>query len=298
MSSDRDTTRIVRSWLDEGVTQLPDRVLDAVLDQVPATPQRRAGWPARRSPLMNKIVGFGLAAAAVVAVVLIGSQFLGPPGNVGGPGTEPTPEPTPEATPEPTPEGLLPEGSYALLEGPVAIDVTIPGPGWSGDSTGGGILLKNDADPPDGAGLIVFDGRDDYYVYSDPCQWSTTRPDTPSTTVDELVAALSAQASRDASTPVDISVDGYAGKSITLHVPDDAVFDECDLGFFASWGLAGGTEHDLGRYHQGPGQIDKLWILDVDGRLLVMDTSSYAGTPQAVVNELDAIVQSATFEAP
>jgi hypothetical protein len=41
MSTDRDVTSIVRSWLDEGVTALPDRVLDAVLDQVPATPQRR-----------------------------------------------------------------------------------------------------------------------------------------------------------------------------------------------------------------------------------------------------------------
>ena len=37
MSTDRDVTRIVRSWLEEGVTALPDRVLDAVLDQVPAT---------------------------------------------------------------------------------------------------------------------------------------------------------------------------------------------------------------------------------------------------------------------
>ena len=42
MSTDRDVTRIVRSWLEEGVTALPDRVLDAVLDQLPATPQRRA----------------------------------------------------------------------------------------------------------------------------------------------------------------------------------------------------------------------------------------------------------------
>ena len=42
MSTDRDTTRIVRSWLEEGATALPDRVLDAVLDQVPATSQRRA----------------------------------------------------------------------------------------------------------------------------------------------------------------------------------------------------------------------------------------------------------------
>ena len=53
MSTDRDVTRIVRSWLEEGATALPDRVLDAVLDQLPATPQRRAWWPARRFREMN-----------------------------------------------------------------------------------------------------------------------------------------------------------------------------------------------------------------------------------------------------
>ena len=53
MHTDRDTTRLVRSWLEEGATALPDRVLDAVLDQVPATPQRRSWWPARRSADMN-----------------------------------------------------------------------------------------------------------------------------------------------------------------------------------------------------------------------------------------------------
>ena len=41
MNPERDTTRIVRSWLENGVTDLPDRVLDTVLDQLPATPQRR-----------------------------------------------------------------------------------------------------------------------------------------------------------------------------------------------------------------------------------------------------------------
>ena len=45
MSTDRDVTRIVRSWLEEGATALPDRVLDAVLDQVPSTSQRRPRWP-------------------------------------------------------------------------------------------------------------------------------------------------------------------------------------------------------------------------------------------------------------
>lgn len=32
MSTDRDVTRIVRSWLEEGATALPDRVLDGVID--------------------------------------------------------------------------------------------------------------------------------------------------------------------------------------------------------------------------------------------------------------------------
>jgi hypothetical protein len=60
MSTDRDTTRIVRSWLEEGVTALPDRVLDAVLDQLPATPQRRAAWPVRR--LLDMHIPMRLAA--------------------------------------------------------------------------------------------------------------------------------------------------------------------------------------------------------------------------------------------
>ena len=53
MSTERDVNRIVRSWLEEGVAALPDRVLDTVLDQLPATPQRRAWWPVRRFGEMN-----------------------------------------------------------------------------------------------------------------------------------------------------------------------------------------------------------------------------------------------------
>ena len=73
------------------------------------------------------------------------------------------------------------------------------------------LVRDNGGDPPDGAAIIgLYDGE--YYVYGDPCQWSTTMPDSPATTVDEVVAALRAQASRDASAPEDITVDGYAGK--------------------------------------------------------------------------------------
>ena len=77
MSTDRETTRIVRSWMDEGVTALPDRVLDAVLDQIPATPQRRASWLARRSPFMSNALRVVVAVAAVLVVALIGIQLFG-----------------------------------------------------------------------------------------------------------------------------------------------------------------------------------------------------------------------------
>ena len=292
MSTDRDTTRVVRSWLMTDEHESADRVLDAVLDQLDTTPQRRAGWPAWRTPTMNKFVTIGLGAAAVVAVLFVGAQLFGSAS--GGVGAEPTQSATPVATAEPTPDPTpsQPPGAFnlSLPQYPVSIDVIVPSADWSGDA-GGGTLAIGGGDPPGGAGVITFVDPE-YYVYGDPCQWSETRPDTPSTTVDELVAALSAQASREASAPVDITLDGYTGKSITLHVPDDADFAECDQSRFASWGL---PNEDPARWHQGPGQIDDVWILDVDGNLVVIDAMHYAGTPEDVVAELSAIVESSTF---
>ena len=91
-------------------------------------------------------------------------------------------------------------------------------------------------------------------MYGDACHWATTMPDTPVTTVDEFVAALASRRSRDASEPVDITLDGYAGKSITLQVPDDVDLSECDPGSGGSWDCGGdGTAVRLPR---GPGEID------------------------------------------
>lgn len=253
---------------------------------------------------MNNIVRVALVAAAVVVIAVVGYQFLGN-SNTGGRGATETPQPTatPTATPEPssTPVGPIPEGSHNLWTRPlgVTIFVTIPAPGWYGEPEKG-ILIKNDnSDAPDGAGLIVFGytndmfvGSGDLYVYGDPCHWASTKPGTPVTTVDEAVAALSGQASRDASTPVDVTVDGHAGKSITLHVPDDAVFSDCDRGEFRT--LI--EQEDGARYHQDPGQIDQLWVLDVNGELVIIDAGHYEGTPQSVLDEIDAIVESATLD--
>ena len=101
------------------------------------------------------------------------------------------------------------------------------------------------------AGILLWadaPGRG-FYVPGDPCMVTSTRPETPATTVDDFVAALAAQPSRDASEPMDVTVGGYAGKSITLHVPDDAVFEECEEGEFVSYG----TDEEPGPHPPGPG---------------------------------------------
>jgi hypothetical protein len=238
---------------------------------------------------MSKLVDRG--ATAMLAIALIGCQASGSASAGATASAEASVEPS-VAAPSSTAGGSLAEGSHLLWSSPVPITVTISDPGWFGER-GGGILVKDDsAGAPDGAGMIVFEGTD-LFVYGDPCQWSTTRPDTPATTVDELVAALTAQATRDASAPVDVTVDGHDGKSITLHVPEDAEFSACDQGEFGSWGQ--GSNPRPARYHQDPGQIDKLWIVDVDGQPAILDIAWYEGTPQAVVDDMEAIVESTTF---
>ena len=180
----------------------------------------------------------------------------------------------------------------------IKIVVTIPAAGWFGEQAGG-ILTKNDVNAPDGAGMIVFAqtndllvGLGDLYVYGDPCHWASTKPDAPVTTVDEAVAALSAQAYRDASTPLDVTLDSYSGKRITLHVPEDAVFGDCDEGEFRT--LVEGQ--DAARYAQDPGQFDLLWVLDVSGELVIFDLTHYEGTPESVLDEMASILESATLD--
>lgn len=114
MSTDRETTRLVRSWLEEGVTRLPDRVLDSVLDQVPATPQRRSWWPARRFADMNTYAKLIAGAAAIVVIAVVGYQFLPRSGGIGG---------QPTIAPSPSPS-LLARGTFTVLGFSVQLDAT------------------------------------------------------------------------------------------------------------------------------------------------------------------------------
>ena len=310
MTASRDPDRLIHDFLFEGEEQLQDQVYDAVRAEIEQKPQR-ASIGLWRTPTMNKFLAIGLGAAAVVVALFAGAQLLGSPD--GGLGADPTAtsEPSIAATndppPSPTPEGLLPEGPFvwsdpaietAPFDGGPLVTVTIPASGWIRDAeTTGAPLMKGDETQnlPEAA-MLVMPTRAGVYVYGDPCQYESTTPDTPVTTVEEVTAALAAQASRDASDPVDVTVGGYAGKSIILHVPDDAVFADCEEGEFAMFRVDG--EAGPGRYSQGPGQVDELWILDVDGAVVIIDAMSRPDTSAELVEEMRAIAESATFEAP
>ena len=299
MTRNDDFIGQLESYLDgyQGNTPLPDDVRDAIRAELPSTHQRPAWWPARRSPEMNNTMKLGLAAAAVVVAALLGYTYLLAP-NVGAPATDdqsPTPTPTPpelsSTTTEPGTYLLntqgLPAGEYHLPEGTT---LTMPA-GWGGRE--GFRVSKNETPADPGAftnvGFWIWD--DDFdTVYLDACQWldgAITPPVGP--TVDDLANALASQAQHGDAVPVDVTLDGYSGKMIELTVPSDIDFADCDRGEFRSW---------HGRYHQGPGQVDQLYILDVEGQRVVVYSSYMPETSEAERAERQAIVESIQFGGP
>jgi hypothetical protein len=296
MTASRDPDRLIHAFLHEGLDELPDPVYDAVRDRIEQTRQRAFIGPWRISD-MNRYLKLGLVAAAVLVVAVVGYNVL--PGS-DGPGGEPsaTPEPTLEPTPAPSAAAGLPVGSTYVLRYEVPllpiIQVTIPAPGWSDD---GGILVATSHSATDGA-YVIAGWMGDPLIPADPCGWESTMPDTPATTLDEIVAALGGQATRNASAPLDVTVDGHAGKSITMEMPADMPYSagnnpDCDQNKFCTLSFEDGTTCYM--WHQEAGQIEQLWIVDLDGEFIFVTGAYWSETPPDRIEEVQAILGSMTF---
>jgi hypothetical protein len=132
-------------------------------------------------------------------------------------------------------------------------------------------------------------------VYGHPCQWQGTLSD-PGPSVADLADALVGIPLRNASQPVDVVLDARSGRYLEWSVPADMDFTACDTDgpehYFESW--TGGNDGD--RYQQGPGQVDRLWILDIDGVRLVIDAFDMPSATDAERQELLEVVASIRFE--
>jgi hypothetical protein len=290
MSTDRDTTRIVRSWLSHDEHESADRVLYAVLDQLDTTPQRRTSWwPARRFPEMNNTAKLALGAAAVVLVSLLGIQFLAPGANVGGPdvrdpsdsGTS-APSLAPRALPR---SGELEPGSYVISRQdwtPVPFTFAVPA-GWTTDANG--FIRKHEGEP----GEVMLTPWIVSHVYADACHWDGSLFEV-GTTADDMADALSTQLGRDVSGPTDLTLGGHPAKRIQLTVPAELDVATCDEGQIRSW-PSSATDETTG-WIGNPGQTDVMYVIDVDGERILIGTTRGPEASDENVAQLDAIIAS------
>jgi len=94
MTDQRELDRLLGAFFVEGTNELPDRVLDATLEEVDRTPQRRVTRMPWRFPAMNTYARF-VAAAALGVLVIGGALYLG---GLRQTGDDQSPTPTASAT--------------------------------------------------------------------------------------------------------------------------------------------------------------------------------------------------------
>jgi len=172
-----------------------------------------------------------------------------------------------------TPEGL-PDMPWAVL--------SVPG----GFANLDGWLLKDPEDGPvRGVGYWTVSGVD-----RDPC---AAVPDVISVgpSVEDVATALEAQKLTRTTEPVPITLDGHSGLYLELQVPRNIELSDCAAGQYNVWVSDPGG----GRHLQEPGQVDRLWILDVDGNTVVLHATAVPDVSRAWRQRQTAMVESVRF---
>jgi hypothetical protein len=100
MSTQRDVAYLLRSWIRSEPDGPVDHVIDAILAEVDATPQRRSTWWPARRPTMSTIVRLGVVAAVLAVAVAIGYTVTQ---NVGNEDPIPNPSDQSSAPPDTSP---------------------------------------------------------------------------------------------------------------------------------------------------------------------------------------------------
>lgn len=229
---------VIREWTDLGEERLPDRYLQAALDEIETTPQRGA-WPA---PLKGLIMRFqttapylAVAAVVVAAVVLYGAFVWSP---VGGPDASPTPplatpESTATASPSPTPRPVAPKGTFAIDAPAGAM------PSRTFDYTGQlGTSPRQDGLVAYGYFQVASGNGYSVFVYLNPDadyagSWDTSR--------DDLIVEVHTQFSE--ADDVYISSSGECQVEFERYSASEAV-GSLDCSDIPGWYLTNGTQQD------------------------------------------------------
>ncbi|HEU5202869.1 MAG TPA: hypothetical protein VFU17_01095 [Candidatus Limnocylindrales bacterium] len=273
--------------------------------------QRRLWWPAWGSNRTNTSAKLLAAAAAVLVVAVVGSQFLP---RSGGVGVQPTTAPSPTGpgsseapaslTPSRSGDGSLPVGQH-LIEpgrphGEDRVTVTIPAPGWFAPDEGS---LTKDLGGGNRVTVVVVPG--DYYtVPRSICNWQTDEQKRFPPSVEAFVDFLAEQTydtpdeslTREFSAPEDLTIDGYFGQRIMNAVQEypDSDPSACDEQRFCTLQDRDGFGCVLS--HPEPGTLDTIWVVHPGENRLYFLVVASTGRPDPELRaEMNAMVNSMTF---
>ena len=301
MTTERETLNTIGLWLEEGRTRLPDHVLDAVLDQVPATPQRPPGRPARRIAHVNALAKFEIAAAAVL-VAIVGLYFLRGSGasEVGNAPPAAVDSPLPSAVPSSglplAPDhGPIDPGRYEVPLPTGGLMTFVLPDGWTANAPR---MVKNVNTPTE----VVFaaylpGGRYEVTdVYADACR-SDGQLEPVGPTVDDLVAALDAQEGTDV-VATTFSAGSSVGHRIEIRETPGLDRSECRYGPQGPLPIWA-NEIGASRFTLEPGSHSVVaYAFDVEGSPVVFAATFGPEATDEDVAEVDAIAASFDFLSP
>jgi hypothetical protein len=288
VTTDIDTTRIVRSWLHEDAHESAGRLLEEVVAALDRTPQHRTRRPAWRFGSMNVDAKLGLYAAAVLAVVALVMNLLPGGANhiVGGPAESPSPRPSAAIEPSASAADVWPSGPYEVgrHEATVAglqFSFEVPADGWSGDPTWTGMLLKRSSGRDLEQGWVGFTWSFDM-VATNPCLGSS-RSVGPS--VDDLAIAITTIPGTEAVEPTDTTVGGLPAKVVQFTINDDI---DCSPRMFWLYGQGSA-------YPNSTESTIRDWIFEVDRDRTGIHADVVGDSPELWA-EIQEIVDSVRFE--
>ena len=202
MTTPRDPDSLLAAYLADGIDVLPDRVVDAVLDEAHRTRQRVVFGP-RRTPVMNSTFKVILAAAAVIAVVVAGISLL--PRNdaaVGGPSS-----PSTSASPLPSSSQQVDRMGLGGTDQHFSVDLP---EGWENNE-----WVANNH--PLGGDTSFIVGLVDN-TFEDPCLKIQRNPKV-GPTVEDLATALGEIPGTTATQPVQTTIAGYDATYVEVTHP-------------------------------------------------------------------------------
>ena len=206
---------------------------------------------------------------------------------------------SPSRTPSPVDvsDGSLEAGTTYFIydsrvDGPRWVVLTVPATGWVSNDW---IIFKNLPGSSD-SHVIALSTWTIGNLKVDPCNWKAGALDPRvGPTVEDLAAALVKQPGPAKGTSTDATLGGYRGKKVEFSIPSNFDSVSCDEGVFSRWEAAS-EPGDWGGWIYGAGMHNAVYIIDVDGRPVVIDTMSLLGASAADLAELEQIIASIRFE--